>query len=114
MEIILKLILTSLIAYSATQIIADSLIFRWFRELLGSGGPKYPGDIRRPPSILFAFIKCYICVGFWIGVLCSLYVFSPATIILGKSLYLAIFLDALYYSCVVWIINIIESRLTKE
>lgn len=62
------------------------------------------------PSMLF----CFLCVGFWIGVVSSVYLYSPASEAFPGVMYpewTYLLLDALTMSIMVWLLHVIETKI---
>lgn len=113
--IALKILIWTLIGYGITQIIADSMIFKPIREAFNTKVKGYRAFWQfeeQFDNFVYTLLKCYICVGFWIGMFFSVVLWSP-TMILFSSEYYFIF-DGLLMSCIMWFLKLIEDAIMVE
>lgn len=113
--IALKILIWALIGYGITQIIADSMIFKPIRESFNTKVKGYRAFWtfeKQFDNVVYMLLKCYICVGFWIGLLLAVFLWSPSLFFFGNKFYFIF--DGLLMSCIVWFLKIIEDAIVVE
>ena len=105
-----KLILFSMVAYGATNIMIFGSIFNGWRNFFGvnSDEPKFFGKL----------FGCFMCLPFWWGVILSIFMFSPTIEFLNDfysilKFYLSLFFDGCLGSGSVWLIHTLQEKLEK-
>ena len=103
----------SLIVFSLTNLLVVSKIFYPLRIWLtykklqevrdDAGTVRYEGTPRKI-QFFSAMIHCPMCLGFWIGILASLFIISPTELVtLGDYFYVNTFADGLLGSLMSWV-----------
>jgi len=110
---LINLLVWSLIVFSATNIVVVSKIFSKFRMwvtykdlklITDENGTRYEGSLRKIQTIS-SLVHCPMCLGFWMGMLFSILLYSPSLyILLGDSQIFNTFSDGLLGSIVSWLL----------
>jgi hypothetical protein len=113
------LFIWSLIVFSATNIVAVSKIFYGFRTWLtyktlkkvqDERGVRYEGELRKI-QFFSSLVHCPMCLGFWFGMLASIFVISPTnSLLLGDNEIANVFSDGLLGSILSWIYYLIIKK----
>lgn len=113
----------SLLVFSATNLVVVSKIFYKFRLwvtyknlklITDEKGTRYEGSMRKF-QFISGLVHCHMCLGFWVGILASMFVYSPATyILMGDFEYGNLFCDGLLGSITSWLFYLfINDRQSK-
>jgi len=116
---LITLFIWSIGVFSATNIINVSKIFAGFRQWvtykelikIGEGKDTKYTAIPRKFKTISNLVHCPMCLGFWIGLLSGIFIFSPTTVILmGDTNFINYFNDGLIGSMICWIYHLIINK----
>jgi len=113
---LVNLLVWSLVVFSATNIVVVSKIFSKFRVwvtykdlklITDEKGTRYEGALRKFQTIS-ALVHCPMCLGFWMGVFFSIFLYSPSLyVLLGDTTLVNILSDGLLGSIVSWLLYLV-------
>jgi len=116
---LITLLIWSIGVFSATNIINVSKIFAGFRQWvtykeiikIGEGKDTKYTAIPRKFMTVSNLVHCPMCLGFWMGLLSGIFVFSPTnSILMGDISFINYFNDGLIGSMLCWVYHLIISR----
>ena len=110
---LINLLVWSLIVFSATNIVVVSKVFSKFRTwvtykdlklITDERGTRYEGSLRKY-QMLSALVHCPMCLGFWMGIFFSIFLYSPSLyVLMGDSYFINTFSDGLLGSIMSWML----------
>lgn len=120
MDDLINLFIWSIGVFSATNIIVVSKIFAGFRKwvtyksIVKTGEGKDARFTATPRKFMTIsnLVHCPMCLGFWLGLLAGIFVYSPTTYILmsDSNDYINHFNDGLIGSMLCWIYYLILNK----
>jgi len=107
-----------MLCYGLTNIVVFGMIFENFREFFYKWGVSQ-NIFNFVGSFIYKIITCPMCFGFYSGLFFSITTFSPILIYLHMPSYYSWFLDGVFSSGLIWIINSVveffeENRINKN
>lgn len=93
----IKIILFSFLIYSISNIITQSKIFEKIRMIMGWISPNFLGEM----------FECMMCMGFWVGVVTSIFMPISYAYIEYSSVFISHFFDGCIGSGAAWVIHAI-------
>jgi hypothetical protein len=118
---LITLFIWSIGVFSATNIIVVSKIFYGFRTWLtykklepvkNENGvvTSYNAEARKIQTFS-NLVHCPMCLGFWMGILAGIFIFSPTfSILLGDNMFVNYFNDGLLGSMLCWVYYLILNK----
>jgi hypothetical protein len=104
MDYLIEFLVWSLAVFGATNIIVSSSIFQPFRKFLLYNKQETPRKFLLPGKL----VTCVMCMGFWVGLLFSMTVWSPSSNhVLAATNYsdwFRMLYDGCLGSCVSWLL----------